>query len=143
MPNSFVTQYFQADHERLDILYSAFKQRFENDNADYQSYFNLFKQGLEKHIQWEEQLLFPEFEQRSGMTSGGPTFVMRHEHAVIKQLLDNIQQHTENKTAVIEHCSQLENVLNAHNHKEENILYPAIDNLLSGDDVQSLCLALI
>jgi regulator of cell morphogenesis and NO signaling len=41
--------------------------------------FEEFKAGLEQHIVWEEEILFPSFEQKFGLP-GGPTEVMRWEH---------------------------------------------------------------
>jgi DUF438 domain-containing protein len=87
--------------------------------------FLLFSAELDKHFALEEERLFPAFEKATGMSSG-PTVVMRGEHAEIRALRDEA-------TAAIE-ANQAEDALAAidtlnvliqqHNVKEENILYP-------------------
>ena len=54
--------------------------------------FEKFKFGLHRHIAWEEEILFPLFEEKTGMTDGGPTFVMREEHRQIKALWRSTQK---------------------------------------------------
>jgi iron-sulfur cluster repair protein YtfE (RIC family) len=53
--------------------------------------FEEFKAGLEQHIIWEEEILFPCFEKKFGLR-GAPTEVMRSEHRDIRKFLDAIAQ---------------------------------------------------
>ena len=46
-----------------------------------------FTCGLSRHINVEEGVLFPTFEQMTGMTTG-PTTVMRSEHVEIRRLME-------------------------------------------------------
>ncbi len=142
MFENFVSRFFEIDHDRLDIIYDSFKKLLVADNANAESHFALFSNGLLKHIDWEEQLLFPLFELRSGMTQGGPTFVMRQEHGMIKQLLNDIHEKLNDTDSALTLCFQLEQILASHNKKEEHILYPAIDNLMSESDIQDLAIQL-
>jgi iron-sulfur cluster repair protein YtfE (RIC family) len=93
---------------------------------------------LRRHIIWEEELLFPLFERKTGMTSG-PTQVMRMEHRQIGRDLDAIHHkvHTQDADTDTEEHSLLE-VLSRHNLKEEKILYPAIDQAMNESDRASL-----
>jgi iron-sulfur cluster repair protein YtfE (RIC family) len=52
-----------------------------------ESIFLSFKSELERHIIWEEDILFPVFEKKTGIKDGGPTSVMRMEHIQIKNHL--------------------------------------------------------
>jgi iron-sulfur cluster repair protein YtfE (RIC family) len=83
------------------------------------------------HIVWEEDILFPVFEQETGMHDAGPTAVMRMEHRHIKKLLEQIDEKLlAGELSGIENAEiELLDILESHNQKEENILYPAIDNL--------------
>ena len=77
-------------------------------------------------------MLFPAFERATGMRDIGPTAVMRMEHQQIHRTLDEIHQ----KVRVQDPDSdaleaQLISVLTQHNQKEENILYPGIDQMVS------------
>lgn len=123
---------FQRDHQQLDRLFRAFQELKRGDFARAKENFVEFKFGLQRHIVWEEDVLFPLWERETGMSEGGPTDVMRREHRVIGDWLEAIHQ----KVRIGEPDSDEEEqalfaVLSAHNKKEEGILYPAIDSLLS------------
>ena len=57
-----------------------------------ESIFLFFKSELERHIIWEEDILFPVFERKTGIKDGGPTSVMRIEHIQIKNHLQEIKE---------------------------------------------------
>jgi regulator of cell morphogenesis and NO signaling len=92
-----------------------------------------YSHGLQRHIRFEEELLFPLFEERTGLGPGaGPTAVMREEHAEIRQLLTRVGDEIGSPGAEAEALRRrLSYTLAEHNGKEEEILYPAIDDLLS------------
>ena len=84
-----------------------------------------FASGLEAHFQAEEQELFPRFEAATGMTQG-PTQVMRGEHADMRATLAQL------RAALASHdldefggeAETLLIMMQQHNMKEENMLYP-------------------
>ena len=127
-----VTTYYEADHDRLDELFQHFQISKRTDVPKAKDFFRQFKIGLQRHILWEEQILFPLFEERTGMKGMGPTEVMRREHKQIRDLLEAIhwKVQAQDPESDTEETALLE-VLGAHNQKEEHILYPAIDRLLS------------
>lgn len=135
-----VTAYFEADHDRLDSLLQQFIQKKRGDFKVAKPYFREFFKGLRRHIVWEEEVLFPFFEKASGMTMG-PTEVMRQEHRLIGSILDRIhdkvRQADPNSDAEEQ---ELFAVLKPHNDKEENILYPAIDQFAGPEQVAGLFL---
>ena len=91
---------------------------------------------LDNHFTSEEEVLFPAFESATGMTSG-PTEVMRGEHRQMRELLEQMKQSLDDRdgegfggtaeTMLI--------MMQQHNMKEENILYPMCDSALGGTDV--------
>jgi len=128
---SLINQYFSADHDRLDCLYAQFKAQFSQEPNKAKMLFEVFSRDLFLHIKWEEQVLFPFFEENTGMQCG-PTKVMTEEHQIIKSLLDNIHSHISQEDTLPEHdLASLEAILIQHNQKEENILYPMIDQISS------------
>lgn len=137
---SVIHQYFTADHQRLDCLYSAFKQLFNSQNAECINYFNKFHQDLIRHINWEEQVLFPFFEAKSGIKTG-PTMIMCSEHKVIINYLTEIKQKlaTDNVELFAE-LNDLESILAEHNQKEEKVLYPMIARFCQLEDSAKLFL---
>lgn len=139
---TLINQYFSADHDRLDCLYDGFKQQLAKNGEQTADYFQAFAKGLVQHIAWEEQQLFPFFEQKTGMTQG-PTHVMRMEHEMIKQILTRVEQNLAQQQAIAsEDLNELEAILREHNAKEEQILYPMIDRQCSAQDLAQLMLAI-
>ncbi|HEY5931935.1 MAG TPA: hemerythrin domain-containing protein [Nitrospira sp.] len=130
-----ITAFYEADHDRLDELFKTFQTLKRSDFAKAKEVFKEFKVGLQRHIVWEEELLFPMWEEKTGMIEDGPTPMMRHEHSQIKQLLDAIHQKVEGLTPDTDQDEQaLVNLLSSHNRKEERALYPAIDNVISAEE---------
>ena len=130
-----VTAFYRKDHDRLDELFKNFQQLKRSDFAKAKEAFKEFKIGLQRHIVWEEELLFPMWEEKTGMIEDGPTPVMRFEHSQIKQLLDAIHQKVEGQNLDTDQDEQaLVNLLSSHNRKEERALYPAIDNVTSTEE---------
>lgn len=121
------------DHDRLDLIFLQFSKLKKADFSKSKSLFQEFNQGIQRHILWEEKILFPLFEEKTGMKGIGPTEVMRMEHSQIKFFLEKIStalsQNTVQDIDGLE--SGLLDVLKPHNEKEENVLYPAIDRLSS------------
>ena len=91
-----------------------------------------------RHFRIEEELLFPAFEKATGMT-GGPTQVMRMEHQQMKGLLEDMRQALllGNLSRIPKVCETLLFLMQQHNLKEENILYPMMDQHL-GNQVETL-----
>ena len=128
-----VFDFMAQDHDRLDGIFKEFREVKNNDLKKAKSYFHDFKIGLQKHIVWEEEILFPIFENKTGMFETGPTAVMRMEHRQIKEFLEKIHdQILKGETSKIDELEKgLIEVLTTHNQKEENILYPWIDDSIS------------
>lgn len=131
-----ITEALSWDHDRLDTLEaSAFEAR---DAGAYElagRTYAVFAQGLKRHIRFEEELLFPAFEARTGLPpTMGPTAVMRSEHRDIVSLLESIASDigAPRPAADLDHKrSAFHEVLGGHNDKEEQILYPGTDRALS------------
>ncbi|MBK7024340.1 MAG: hemerythrin domain-containing protein [Sulfuritalea sp.] len=98
--------------------------------------FELLRAQLETHFASEEELLFPAFEAATGMTSG-PTEVMRGEHRQMRDLLAQMQVAVGSRDgdAFGGAAETLLILMQQHNMKEENILYPMCDNALGSSDV--------
>jgi iron-sulfur cluster repair protein YtfE (RIC family) len=130
-----ISNFMSSDHDRLDEIFKSFRILKNQDVKQANLLFSSFKSGLETHIVWEEEILFPIFERRTGMRDSGPTFVMRAEHRQIKGYLQKIHALIsvgDVKTDEFE--AGLVEVLTAHNNKEESILYPWIDNSVRDDE---------
>ena len=136
-----VNEALSWDHDRLDDLESrAFKARERGDFEEAKALYAVFAFGLRRHIRFEEELLFPEFEAKAGFpTEGGPTAVMRDEHREILGDLDRIEQAIGDGAASVESLRHgLHLVLGNHNLKEEHIVYPMTDQALGEKDGDGL-----
>lgn len=127
-----ITAFYEQDHDRLDELFKTFQQTKRSDFAKAKAAFKEFKVGLQRHIVWEEDLLFTLWEAKTGISEGGPTMVMRSEHRQIGQLLESIHEKVEADNPETDQEEQwLMSMLGSHNMKEERVLYPSIDNVAS------------
>lgn len=126
---------FDADHDRLDALFADYVQWKRTDYPRARAAFKEFKFGLQRHIVWEESILFPLFEQKTGINQGGPTAVMRTEHRRIGDCLEAIHQKVKAQDPDSDREDQaLLEALTVHNEKEETVLYPWLDRLLGDED---------
>jgi len=73
-----------VDHDRLDEIFEGFKKLKDDDIDAAGKLFLEFKTGLLQHINWEEDILFPVFEQKTGIHDTGPTAIMRRKPACWK-----------------------------------------------------------
>ena len=134
-----ISEFYEQDHDRLDELFKTFQEMKRSDFPKSKEAFKEFKFGLQRHIVWEENVLFPLWEEKTGMSEGGPTSVMRAEHRQIGQQLEAIHGKVadQNPDSDQEEQALLE-LLGSHNMKEERVLYPAIDQLTSAEDRETV-----
>lgn len=135
MNDKTVQTSFAHDHDRLDLLLERYRRLKNSDFPQAKQAFREFKFGLQRHIIWEESILFPLFEGKTGMHDSGPTQVMRVEHRIIGQRLEALHDKVRRQDVASEFEEQdLMRALAAHNEKEESILYPAIDRLTTDEE---------
>lgn len=132
-----LTQPLHDHHKHCDDLYAeaeeaAHKKRWPQCLAS----FRRFRGELEAHFATEEQVLFPAFENASGMVAG-PSQVMRFEHAQMRDLLGQMEGAAtqENLDQFSGSAETLLVLMQQHNMKEENILYPMCEQALAGQDL--------
>lgn len=129
----FLTEPFHQHHKHCDDLFAdaeAVVGAGEWDRAG--PVLDLFREELEKHFRTEEETLFPAFETATGM-SGGPTQMMRIEHAQMRGLLGQMADamHGRDASGFAGAAETLLILMQQHNMKEENILYPMCDRSLA------------
>ncbi|MCL4278568.1 MAG: hemerythrin domain-containing protein [Ignavibacteriaceae bacterium] len=56
-----ISEFMEQDHDRLDDIYIQFKELRDSDQNKAMDIFSEFKTDLQKHILWEEEILFPLF----------------------------------------------------------------------------------
>ena len=136
-----VNEALSWDHDRLDALeQAAFKRRAAGDFRSAVELYAEFAAGLRRHIGFEEGILFPTFEERTGFPpTAGPTAVMRAEHREIQELLGEIETGIADAAAPVEALRRrFHAVLGDHNVKEEEVLYPGTDEMLGAEEADRL-----
>jgi uncharacterized protein (DUF2249 family)/iron-sulfur cluster repair protein YtfE (RIC family) len=132
-----VTEALVRDHARLDALEAAaFEARARGTLVRAREIFTDFAHGLRRHIEFEEQLLFPAFETRCRLEGcEGPSAAMRAEHRAIVTLLGVMEREIDDPGAPIELSrAELRRIQRDHDLKEERILYPALDRMLDEEE---------
>lgn len=138
---NLINNFMSQDHDRLDDIFKEFVRKRKKKLSQAKQLFSQFKTGLERHIVWEEEILFPLFESKTGMFNMGPTVVMRTEHKKIKQYLTKIiNKINNNNFDTIKLEKQLMEILIDHNGKEEMLLYPWFDNSIDKKEVKKTLL---
>jgi hemerythrin-like domain-containing protein len=108
-----------------------------------------FEGELRRHMEMEEQVLLPLYEARVGHVTGGDPEFFRLEHrnilrnldAAKAKLRDLIADPKAGRRQAHEFLDQegiLQHLLNHHDLRERNVLYPRLDDALSEEEKASL-----
>lgn len=124
-----------GDHRHCDDHFVAVETALnQRDHEGAKRAFTRYTQAMLAHFNAEEALLFPEFENRTGMRMG-PTQVMRSEHAQMRELIEAAADALQGGDAddYQGYAETLLIMMQQHNMKEENVLYPMCDAQIAGD----------
>ncbi|THF58082.1 hemerythrin domain-containing protein [Pseudothauera rhizosphaerae] len=129
---STLTELMTHDHRQCDEAFASAERHARRGEWEVaHAALGMFARALNTHFGAEEAILFPRFEQATGMTHG-PTMVMREEHRELRAALARLQQAIAERD-MDEYAGEAETLLimlQQHNMKEENILYPMCDRHL-------------
>jgi hemerythrin-like domain-containing protein len=134
-----IVQIMESHHRHCDSTYvHAENVLGEGKNDLGKELMRSFIWNMELHFAREETILFPAFEEKTGMTSG-PTQVMRVEHEQIRGVLKEVSDclNEGNWQRIFDLSEAMLILIAQHNSKEENVLYPATDQYLDreADDI--------
>ncbi|HEY9200921.1 MAG TPA: hemerythrin domain-containing protein [Gammaproteobacteria bacterium] len=130
-----IKQFMSQDHKDCDLFFAKTETAVSaEDWTEASQTFNAFIEAMEHHLGFEEQVLFPTFEESTGMTTG-PTVMMRLEHDQMRDLFAEMrdalkQQQSDDYLGAAETLLML---MQQHNMKEEQILYNMMDQALSSE----------
>lgn len=128
-----IRRFLGDDHTHCDELFARAEACV--DRQDWETAgttFVEFGASLNRHLDMEENVLFPAFEQAAGAPSG-PTSVMRAEHLQIRQIMASASDALalRNATDFLAAADTLRILMGQHNMKEESMLYPMADHFLA------------
>ena len=133
-----ISNHMSADHRRCDEIYAQAEQAVADKNWDSAAtWHRQFIEAMQYHFTMEEEILFPRFEEVSGMTMG-PTQMMRHEHQQMRQLFAQMDSALkgEQRDDYLGAAETLLIMMQQHNAKEEQILYPMTDQTLASESAE-------
>jgi iron-sulfur cluster repair protein YtfE (RIC family) len=132
--NPGLVEHFTGMHRACDALWSQVEEAVEaKDGEKVASYWGRFDASLRRHLAMEEEVIFPAFEQATGMFDSGPTHVMRSEHRQMRGVLDQMATAfaAEDYPELLDQGDTLLMVIQQHNVKEEGMLYPMAEERLA------------
>jgi hemerythrin-like domain-containing protein len=127
-----MTDYLRDDHRHCDELLAVVEQAISKGNwQTAAARWQEFQDATLRHFAAEEEILFPAFEEATGMLNG-PTAVMRGEHAHMRALLASLAAALSAQRAndFLGDADTLTIMLQQHNMKEEGMLYPMSERVL-------------
>jgi len=132
-----ITSFMTDDHRDCDDAFVDFENMIAEQNwGELKNSWDIFLKKLNHHFEMEETVLFPAFESATGMTNG-PTAVMRSEHQQMRNLCLEIEQAVASQNE--DQCQGIADTLmimiQQHNMKEEQMLYPMTDQHTHAADV--------
>jgi hemerythrin-like domain-containing protein len=135
---SDIKEYMIQDHRYCDEIFVQMEDAVSSKSDEALSRFEVFQDALTNHFKMEEMVLFPMFEQKTGM-SEGPTQVMVMEHEQMRKLLSNMEDAVESNDndKFFSLSETLMILMQQHNMKEEQMLYTMIQQHL-GDDADHI-----
>ena len=124
-----IDEVMTAGHRSCDKYFAAAEAAVaDGDWFRAEDAWNYFSRVLDKHITGlEEELLFPAFEEVNG--PAGPTQMMRMEHAQMRIMVEQIRTAlaARDQQTFLGLAETLMLLIQQHNMKEEQILYPMMD----------------
>jgi regulator of cell morphogenesis and NO signaling len=119
----------EREHREIDAGLEAFASGLPGGEGQLAPLMGA-SSALRRHIYLEEEWLFPALRE-AGMVA--PVFVMLREHGEIWRALDELERQSNEGApgiALLEKYRELAAVLEAHNAKEEQILYSQADRVM-------------
>lgn len=132
---SGLAAFFEQDHRDCDARWVDVEELLDTlDVEAARLAWQKFNAGMRRHIAMEEEVLFPALESATSMGGSGPTAMMRMEHQQMRGLLDQIESAMESGDAeqAMDIGDTLLMLVQQHNIKEEDMLYPMAENVLAG-----------
>lgn len=133
-----VSEFLTRDHRGCDDQFTALEDVvIKADWPQTSALVKAFSTATLEHFRFEEEVLFPALEAAMGQRLG-PTEVMRLEHAEMRSLLDELAHAVgrHDTDAINGIVDTLVILMQQHNAKEEQVLYPLADRLLGSQKAE-------
>jgi hemerythrin-like domain-containing protein len=128
-----IAEYMTAAHRQCDEQLASAEEAVGSGKwPDAARKWAEFAAQMALHFAREEKVLFPAFEEATGATAG-PTAVMRMEHEQMRSLLSELSEAVgaQDGRRFLGLSETLMILIQQHNMKEEQMLYPMCDRALA------------
>jgi len=148
------TEILKDEHRVIELVLDCLERMIEQagleqelDRASAKEAVDFFRNFADRcHHAKEETHLFPAMEAKGFPRDGGPTGVMRYEHAQGRAVVREMDELLEPAAAgdakalasFVEHGRRYIDILRRHIEKEDHCLYPMADQAFSEQDQQDL-----
>lgn len=133
----------KSDHQqiltKLVELEKAIDQQ-KISQAKVEEFLHFTETFAEPHHQKEEQVLFPALEKRGIPKEGGPIGMMLIEHTNKKEYISRMKEALQEKDQIKlkDNAQAMISLLRDHIYKEDNVLYPCAQKVLTAEEMVSL-----
>ena len=127
----------RSDHDKI----LAELEKLEKDPESFAKEFLEFTESFaEPHHHKEEEVLFPAMEEKGIPKEDGPIGVMLMEHELKREHVKELRKAVEGdeKDKIKEHALAIVSLLRDHINKENNILYPMAEQVLTQEELAAM-----
>lgn len=131
-----ISEFMSGDHDRLNALLERFR-------ASGGSALEEFASALGRHMDWEEQILFPALSRKAGVDSLPSIDTMRLQHEDFKRRIEELRLCPSGDAILRRNLLEvLVEALSDHNFAEEYYIYPWIDGALGAAEKADMLAAM-
>lgn len=123
-----ITSLIRQEHLKLDQLWAKFLEEYHKDKLKSGLILDQFKWSLQKHFQMEELCIY-ELSQSIKGEEVATIFDLMEDHGQLRSLLLEVEKHLGEDINV--KIQELREVLDKHEHYEDNNFYPMLDEYLN------------
>jgi len=148
-----LTELLEADHARLDGILAQLEKQLAARDIGAVATAHLFAWGMKRHVTLEDEVLFPLYEKRTGLSIADHVRQIAVEHATVRHYLGllvsaadkamNPKTRAEGMDDIDHVRTGLVGVLEEHDAREERLLFPTIDHTLAYVDRPDLLRAVV
>jgi len=133
-----ISDFMKLHHKMLTVMLDEFRSS-KKDTPKRERLFANFASLLEKHMIFEEEVLFPLFEGKTGTESlNKSTSTLRKDHKQVRDLAEKIKKMMNNNADTDKLENHLVEILQEHEKTEFDIVYPWLDEAIGEDAAKAI-----
>jgi hemerythrin-like domain-containing protein len=138
---NILSNFMKDGHRACDEEFADMENAIADDNwSEGNKLFEKFALDLLHHFDMEEKVMCIAFEARSANAHCNPTPVMIMEHTQMRNIVDSMREKldTKDKDGFFGDSETLMMTMQQHNMKEEQMMYPMIDEVMGEESAMLL-----